>query len=87
MYQTRFVQKAAEIYERCKSEAASGPTGMLLKAFGPSVPAILRYIDEAIDEDPELRQKLGIVLKELSEALEDDRENKEKYEGGNDGQV
>ena len=71
MYQTKFVQKAAEMYERYKSEAASSPTGMLLKAFGPSVPTILRYIDE----DPELRQKLGNMLKELSNALEEDKES------------
>jgi len=71
MYETKFVQKIAEIYERYKSEVTSGPTGWILKSFAGSVPTILHYIDE----DPELRQKLGSMLRELSEAFEEDEES------------
>lgn len=72
MYQSRFVQKAADIYERYKNDM-SGPASMLLKAFAPSIPTVLQYLDE----DPELRQKLGSMMRELSEALEEDNGNKE----------
>lgn len=79
-YQTKFAQKAAEIYERYKSEV-TGSAGMVLKAFAPSIPTVLRYIDD----DAELRQKLGDMLKELSEALEEDSGNKKIAEGGDNG--
>lgn len=75
MYQSKFVQKAAEIYDRYKSEV-TGPAAMMLKAFAPSIPTVLQYLDE----DEELRQKIGSMLKELSEALEEDNGN-----GGNNG--
>lgn len=66
-YQTRAAQKLHELYYRYKDQAG-GMVGMILSGMGPAIPSVLRNIDE----NPELRQQVAEIVRELAEAFEED---------------
>jgi|GEM_PF-5963503 len=66
-YQTKAAQKLEEVYQRYRG-AAGGMAGMILATLGPSIPSVLRNIDES----PELRAQIGGIVKDLADAFAED---------------
>ena len=76
MYKHRICQKLYELYLGYKDRLGEGVSiySILWKSISPSVPELLR----AIDEDKELRGKIKDFIKQLLRVIEDEEASEDQ---------
>lgn len=71
-FKQKSVAKLSELYQEHKEALGNnGFMGLMWKSISPSVPLLLT----SLDDDPEMLEKIRLLLRGIMEALEEDTTN------------